>query len=385
MLVMFYSPLSLRFGGGFEHWVLELIPRIKKYGISSIVVTTKFTAGDIERISADDIKEIINKADSQYFELPYTFSLPIGHSPILNLKELKKIESILRKCDLIYFANAYAFHDLIIYFLKRQFQKTVISGHHATLFSDTLFSNTYTKTIRRNLLKKFDAFHVLNNQDKRTLQKWGLQNIYQIPIGIDTEKFSPSYIERRNTKFRCLFIGRLTSQKGIDILCNSINIINKKDYLKDKIEFWIIGSGPLKFLVYNLAKRYSNIKYVERVPDNILPEIYRECDIFVMPSRRETFGITALEAQASGLPVIASNIAGPSDIVIDEVTGSLIQKESPEAIVFAIKKYYNLWLNEYDKYKQMQLLARKNVLDNYDWKVVIPRIRDMFFSVMKVR
>jgi glycosyltransferase involved in cell wall biosynthesis len=379
---MFYSPLSLRFGGGFEHWVLELIPRLQKYEISSTIVCTKFTTGDFGRISVDEIKEIMNKAHSQYYELPYAFSLPIGLSPILKLEELKKMGDIVQKCDLIYFANAYAFHDFIIYLLKRRFQRPVISGQHATLFSDSSLPNIYTKTVRRNLLKKFDAFHVLNSQDKRTFQNWGLRNIYYIPIGVDTEKFRPCCMER-TTKFRVLFIGRLTSQKGIDILCRSIMMINKKDHLKGKIEFWIVGSGPLQFLVNKLAESYSNVKYADKVSDKFLPEIYRKCDLFVMPSRRETFGITALEAQASGLPVIASNIAGPSDTIVDGVTGSLIQKESPEAIVFAIKKYYNLWLNDPDKYMQIRVYARENILRNYSLEVIAVRMRDMFLYVKR--
>jgi glycosyltransferase involved in cell wall biosynthesis len=317
-----------------------------------------------------------------YNELPYVFSLPIGSSPCLGFNELKKIADIVKDCDLIYFANAYAFHDIIIYFLKRRYQKPVISGQHATLFSDSIFSNTYLKTIRKTLLRRFDAIHVLNKNDEQILRKWGLHNIHWIPIGIDIEKFKPHNSEKDNAKFRVLFVGRLVSQKGVDILYHSIRIINNNEHLKREIEFWVVGSGPLQFLIKELAKSYENVKFFGRIEDEVLPEIYRECDLFVMPSRRETFGITALEAQASGLPVIVSNIPGPSDIVIDGITGSLVQNESPEAFVYAIKKYYDLWLSEHDKYKQICANARRNVLDHFAWEIVIPKIYNMFTSLI---
>jgi len=381
MLLVFYSPLSLTFGGGFEHWVLELVPRLQKYGISARIICTKFRAGDVGRISVGEIDETMRKAHSEYCELPYIFSLPVGSSPCLKFDGLIRLADAVQNCDVIYFANAYALHDLLIYFLKRRYQKPVISGQHATLFSDSIFSNIYSKTIRRTLLKRFDAIHVLNRFDEEVFRSWGLHRIYRIPIGIDVERFKPHDFEQNNQKFRVLFVGRLTLQKGVDILCQCIRTINDYEHLQKYLEFWLVGSGPLQFLVEKVAKSYTNVKFFERVEDESLPAIYRGCDLFVMPSRRETFGITALEAQASGLPVIASNIPGPSDIVIDGVTGSLVQKEFPEAFVSVIKKYYDLWFCEYDKYREIRVRARKSAL-RFAWENVVPQINTMFSSVM---
>jgi glycosyltransferase involved in cell wall biosynthesis len=344
-------------------------------------VCTKFTAGDIGRISTDEIKEIMNKTHSQYYELSYVFSLPIGSSPILKLDELKKMADVVQNCDLIYFANAYAFHDLMIYFLKHRYQKPVISGQHATLFSDSMFSNVYVKTIRKTLLKKFDTFHVLNSQDEQIFRKWGLRKIYRIPIGIDIKKFRPDSIEKNNAKFRVLFVGRLTLQKGTDILCQSIRMINKKEYLKEKIEFTIVGSGPLQPLVRKLTDDYKTVRYLGRVSDEALPEIYRNSDLFVMPSRRESFGITALEAQACGLPVIASS----SEIILNGVNGTLIQKENAGELVSAIKAYYNLWSKNNEKFKRMGIMARKNVVKCYDWNIITDQIVNMFRDVYELR
>jgi glycosyltransferase involved in cell wall biosynthesis len=133
-----------------------------------------------------------------------------------------------------------------------------------------------------------------------------------------------------------------------------------------------------------LNKRYNNVKYLGEVPHKDLHKIYVNCDLFIMPSRRETFGNVALEAQACGLPVIASDIPGPSDIIIDGVTGTLLREKSDKALVSAINMYYRLWFQDYEKYREVSMNARQNAM-KYDWRIVSKRLYDMLVNVYRER
>lgn len=361
--------------------MLEVAPRLKKLGVSTKIVCTKSTVGNTERISSESIQNILNEISPEYFEVPYVpFPNGLSESPIPMIRTLRKIINAI-DFDIIYFANAYALQDLLIYMLKFTHKKPVVSGQHAVLFQESILHDLYVNTIGKALAKSFDAHHVLNTHDMQVFEKWGLKRVHFIPIGVDTQRFTPKR-KRDHTKFRVLFVGRLTFQKGVDILCESIEIINKNAIGED-LEFLLVGSGPMESLVRNVTKRYDNVRYLRHATEEVLPKIYRDCDLFVMPSRRETFGIVTLEAQASGLPVIASDIPGPSDVVIDHITGTLIRKESSGALASAVLRYYDLWLRDYSKYCDTCTASRTNASRRYDLKATTSQLYDMLVDVME--
>ena len=381
---MFYSSLSLKYGGGGEHYLLELVRHLKKYDVSSLIVCAKSTGDDRDRIPIHGIKAILDKVSAKYFEFA-CLSLPIAssNSPIPLLGEIKKIVKVARECDLIYFINAHAFQDLLVYTLRKIFKKPVISGHHCPLYS--MWGKThdlYVNTLGKNLLRTFDACHVLNSYDLSILKWLGITNIYSIPNGVDTETFKPKNSKRRQKKFKILFVGRLTFHKGVDILCESVKMINNDKIIQKSIEFLIVGSGPFESFVLKLAEQYKNVTYLGYLEDT-LPEIYSDCDLLIVPSRRETLPLVVLEAQASGLPVIASNISGPRDILINGITGALIQKEDARMLTQKIIDYYSLWLNNHEKYEQMRLAARENAIKRFDWNIIAERIYNMLKETLK--
>jgi len=382
MKLLVYSPLSLRFGGGFERWILEVTSRLKEFKVCTKIICTKSTVGDTERISSETIQRILNEVSVEYFEVPY-ISFPIGssNSPIPTIKALKKIIATT-DFDILYFANAYAFQDFTISILKYIHKKPVISGQHAVMFQKSHLHNMYINTLGKVLAKTYNAHHVLNTQDKQIFEKWGLKRVYFIPIGVDTQRFSPNKRKKDHAKFKVLFVGRLTFQKGVDILCESIKMINESVF-QEKLEFLIVGSGNMEPLVQEVTQQYKNVKYLGQVTDEALTKIYSNSNLLVMPSRRETFGIVALEAQACGLPVITSNIAGPKDIVINNTTGTVIPVGDYLALASQIESYYFLWLRNYEKYKGICIKARQNVLDHYDWSIITKRMYNMLTNVLE--
>ena len=73
----------------------------------------------------------------------------------------------------------------------------------------------------------------------------------------------------------------LTLQKGVDILCQCIRVMNDYDFLRKGLEFWIVGSGPLHFLVERTARSCGNVMFFEKVEDDVLPGIYGGCDFLL--------------------------------------------------------------------------------------------------------
>ncbi len=131
-------------------------------------------------------------------------------------------------------------------------------------------------------------------------------------------------------------VARLHPQKGIDILIDSVAILLNKGI---DIKALIVGDGPIKEKLFN----YVNQKGIK---NNIVFTGFRKdvcqylalMDIFVLPSRWEGFGISAVESMAMGIPVVASNVGGISEIVDNGITGFLINPDEPQAFSNAIYK-----------------------------------------------
>jgi glycosyltransferase involved in cell wall biosynthesis len=385
MKVMFYSPLSLRYGGGGERYILELVRHLKGHNVSCVVVCSASIAGEKERIPIERIHAILDQVSAEYYELACS-PLPLfsRNSSIPRLREIKRLMKLARDCDIIYFNSGHVVHDLVMLAVRNMLGKPVVSAYHCPLYFWEKLHDFYVDTIGKKVMRKLDGHHVLNPYFLHLFESWGLRNVYLIPDGVDTEKFKPRNLMKKQERFRILFAGRLTPAKGIDILCESIKMLNGNKAFQENVTFIIAGSGPLEPIIRRLSEQHPNVTYLGYLEES-LPEIYRNCDLLVMPSHREAFGLVSVEAQASGLPVIAFDVTGPRDILIDGVTGTMVKKIGSEMFTREIMRYYSIWLNNYEDYKQMALAARKNAKERFDWTVISERIYNMLVQTLERR
>ncbi len=180
---------------------------------------------------------------------------------------------------------------------------------------------------------------------------------------------------------RILFVGRLTKQKGVDVLCDLIKKVNQQANLRKNIEFMIAGSGPLSRLVEEVSKAYENVIYRGKIDSKSLRETYAASDLFVMPSRYETFGVVALEAQSSGVPVIAANISGPNDIIVPSQTGTLVPKLDSDQFYESVKGFYEIWRDDFDSFVKIREDCRANAVTRFDWNLIALRFASMLNEV----
>lgn len=177
------------------------------------------------------------------------------------------------------------------------------------------------------MISPANIIFVLLDEYKQYLQRL----IQAPPIKIVPNTCDPSLAEIKRLNMsekiiRVLFVGRLTREKGFFDLMDVFTDLWQED---NNVLLEIAGlpnnKSDRKMIEGWLIRNKDNINYEGVVSGNEKIHLFRRADILVLPSYRESFGIVALEAMASGLPVIGTSVAGLSSVVEDGVTGFLFQ------------------------------------------------------------
>jgi len=152
-----------------------------------------------------------------------------------------------------------------------------------------------------------------------------------------------------------LIVSRLAPYKRIDVAIEAFNRL--------RLPLVVVGEGRDKKNLEAIAG--PNIHFVGRASGKELKTYYSSCRAFILPGE-EDFGMTSLEAQASGRPVIAYGAGGALESVVEGVTGTFFYEQTPEALIAAIKAFERL---EFDP-----LRIRKHA-EKFDVKVFKKRIK----------
>jgi glycosyltransferase involved in cell wall biosynthesis len=201
-----------------------------------------------------------------------------------------------------------------------------------------------------------------------------------VPNGVNLQKFKPvegcEKVKHRietNNKQHVLFVGRLVPRKGVHFLIEAAKHVVKES--KETI-FVVVGDGPLKNHLISYSKKQGvsdNFVFLGDVHDYKLPTLYSCADLFVLPSIQEGQGIALLEAQATAKPVVAFNVSGINEIVLDKETGLLVKPDSYELANAILNLLSNRSLRE-----KMGRCGRKFVSENFSWDICAQRMFQMY-------
>ena len=172
--------------------------------------------------------------------------------------------------------------------------------------------------------------------------------IYQgIPVDKFPEKAEPGKITHPP---RLLYVGQLHSYKGVHTLIEAAHfiadgMINSHSSSRARLSVSIVGDGPGQYkrqLTKQALQGHADINFVGKVPQSELSGIYREHDIFIFPSSwQEPFGLTHLEAMASGTPVISTADGGHGEFLKDGENALVFEKENPGGLAAQISRLIN--------------------------------------------
>lgn len=151
--------------------------------------------------------------------------------------------------------------------------------------------------------------------------------------GVDVARYHPSKRTRTpDGRFRLLYVGRLSNEKNLDVLVEAFRALRSD---VPDAELHLVGDGPAR---ERLERDVAGpVVFHGLVKGEALARLYADADLFVFPSETDTLGVVLLEAQASGLPVIASSRGGPRDVVDHGETGWLLDSMNPATLAQAIR------------------------------------------------
>ena len=213
--------------------------------------------------------------------------------------------------------------------------------------------------------------------------------ILVVPIsGVDTEKFRPGIVsdfrQKNNleNKIVLTFAGVFDNRKGIKTLLEAFAAALEE---ANNLHLVMIGTGPLEDFIkdfVNQNKLGNNITLIPWLPNEQLPGVFASSDIFVHPSEpyggwEEQFGYSMAEASACGLPVIATKTGSIEEIVLDGITGVLVEPQRPDQLKGAIMGL----VKDIELRKKMGLAGRKHIEENFSHRVIARKFYDFFFGL----
>ena len=146
---------------------------------------------------------------------------------------------------------------------------------------------------------------------KNDLEQYGFTNVVLWTRGVDLNIFQPRTEKVLNTNHPIfLYVGRVAVEKNIEAFLE----------LKLPGSKWVVGDGPA---LEGLKAKYPEVSYLGVLQQEELAKVYSSADVFVFPSKTDTFGLVLLEAMACGLPVAAYPVTGPVDVIGSSKAGAM--------------------------------------------------------------
>jgi glycosyltransferase involved in cell wall biosynthesis len=360
LLILTEEPYPFTLGGG-TSYLRDFEEGLNYHKIDYEILAPKFTKNNKQN-SKKIINLGINLFKSSSFFIRSLFKLfyyPIWAFEVLLylLKNKKYKEFDVINSQEIIFSGTFSL------ILAKLFRKKVVLTAHGK-FVDGLKDRVYLPIFLEYILRAYerlissrtDKIICISREIREYYKKYNKNSIF-IPNFIDLSKYHPKI--RTNVK-TIAYIGRLSKEKNVNLIVESAQSFPNKYFL-------IIGDGPEREALEKKAETLNakNVKFLGRRDD--IPKLHQKIDLVVYPWKNEPFGLVALEAMASGIPVIAADTNELHYFVGKSKSGIAIPKDklTVEELTKAIKRFENKLF-----YSSCARNAIKTARD-YDFKKIV--------------
>jgi glycosyltransferase involved in cell wall biosynthesis len=320
-------------GVGAVHGVTHTLQQLRERGIRGHEIEVIGTDASVDRRLAA-VAEI---------ELPFYAGLKLGVPSVFVVAEALTE----RRYDLVHVC-APGPAGIVAALIARVMGLPVAGSYHTELqlYARMRSANPQVEYMMRAVLAKLYAqCRVVLSPSRaadESLRELGISadRIGRWDRGVDLDRFNPARYapgilptthSELGVRFNVLYVGRLSSEKGIDLLAEAFLIARDHD---PRLHLVLAGRGPEEeTLRHRLGSAATFLGWVE---GERLAQVYASADLFMFASTTDTFGQVILEAQASGLPVLAVDAGGPAELIEDGRSGCLVPPD-PESLANALR------------------------------------------------
>lgn len=349
--------------GGIQTHISEIAPRLEKKGFSIYIITAKENGQKSE--------EIIEGV--RIFRLPY-----LKWHLAVKISMMPEVLSLTKRID----PDIVHAHDATMGFAASTFLSgcPIVYTAHASSWKSNEWRFPINHIIHFFQIMAFSKANTVFCVDKDTFQTVKKYNKSPILIhnGIDIEKFNQKYQipkQYHPNKIRLLFVGRIVPVKGLHILLKSINSLIKSDL--DKIELYIIGTGPILEDLKTLAINIPQIKFIGMIPHDDIVPFYIHSNIFILPSLSEGMPFSLLEAMAARNACICTSVGDISMHFNDRKELIIINPNNHIELAAAI----HCLINNTELREELGLNAKAKITKEYQWSDVVDKLEKTYYHL----
>ena len=389
--VCFISPEYWPLSGGTGAYVYYLSNELMKNGYKICVVTGSEQARDIK---------VNDKLTVFFLKIPKT---PIIKSFMLAGSSYRKLNSVRDSLNVdITHANLPLTPNFAV---PPNFGKTLVCTVHSTWKGEAeairgepysrlnpnekfmVSFNWFLRFFEEKMLERAKKIIAVSDFTRRELLRYykiSEDKIRVVHNGVDINKFKPTADKRKVKEelgfkaddLAILSVGRLYARKGLFTLIESMPQVTKRF---SNAKFIISGKGQsneMKKLVAHAEKLgvKNNLIFTGYYPDKKLPKLYQAADVFAFSTFYEHHPFAVLEALATGLPVVTTNVGGIPETIESGKNGFLVAPFSKKQLADRI-----LYLLEHPaEAAEMGFLARRTIEERFDWRIVVKKVLKVY-------
>ena len=256
-------------------------------------------------------------------------------------------------------------------------RKTVLSVWGSDVYEFPYKNKIANRIVTKNL-KGVDAIALTSKCMAAQVEKLigaASKPIIITPFGVDVNQLCPSEKDsysNEKKEFTFGIVKKLTYKYGIDYVIKAYAILlDRYMELEDKKlpfpKLFICGKGENKGDFEKLRDKLGLHDYVTikgYIPHDKIPDVIRSIDVFCLGSNdSESFGVAAVEAMACGIPIVATDVDGFKEVMVDGYTGYIVPRKDEKVMA---DKMWELYLDA-DKRREFGMNGRQHVLKNYSW------------------
>jgi glycosyltransferase involved in cell wall biosynthesis len=282
--------------------------------------------------------------------------------------------------DVLHAHMAYG-HAVVAVVVARSFRKKCIIkiaclGEYGDMYN---FSQCPRFNWALEILHQADALVAISRDVEADLLRWGFppERIHRIPNGVNTAYFQPGDASPPRHPVRFILMGRRHPQKGLDLALQAAHLLQAQG-LSEQFHISFYGAEYPEHDYEGMAQQLGVSDNVAFFPfQKQVLDIYQTAHCLILPSRGEGLSNSLLEAMATALPVIATQVSGTVDVVTDGEDGLLIPPEAPEALAKAMATV----IQQPDLARRLGQQARQKMLRAFSLDSVAQRYSELYASL----